>query len=609
MPVNLGKKLFFAFGGTGDIASNVQKVYKNHQFRSDVVRIFFNGCQDSAVSGSLPLMGYIDPDLDVVARKIRSCFVHRDGQVLLSLDKLKTTFGKAIQIDGADGPFVRVDEMLFSGFSRGAVTTFSVSRALDELNIPMSLYANDPVPGVSKAYAQNPLSEFHKNQDLRALVNLKHAVVNLGVYHKQHNPLNNRYFREMAPLFSDTCHSSIQIYPKAHHLEFSWLERNQQATDMIEQGYIQPKGMVKLDHDEVKTNLFFVPKVLRQHFHEGVSGRIGVMPRYQTVLRDLTKSTHADFTVVQTLYALRQANTPVSVSVVSEEIQTMIENDFTSKGKALREFIIEFENINQFVFRSILDDKTQQAVSDFRIQVYGLLNECRGKLGTFDDRCGFEDKISKIVSELKDRVPNKQYTQLNQYINAFMHENVLLYPELTHYMDEPLLSYPQIPSNSDELAEVLYFSSEKSRVAIYDRFVDSCLGDKMEVEQLANILRFLPPGKIEIELQRLPVRTAVKNIGDLIVLMEKLFSWQQRKKLYNEFRNEIPAMTRNPHDIKLLNQYLSENKQIPDSVFDVNVKKQGFLNIKKHILKMLKSTTINDGPPPDDNISHSPKKS
>ena len=72
-------KIFFAFSGTGGSAENMQKSMDNTDFpfEEDVIQIYFNGCHDSQVGGQSWGMGYVAPDLDVVAKKIKSCFFRK----------------------------------------------------------------------------------------------------------------------------------------------------------------------------------------------------------------------------------------------------------------------------------------------------------------------------------------------------------------------------------------------------------------------------------------------------------------------------------------------------------------------------------------------------
>src|SRR5690606_1184710 len=136
---------------------------------------------------------------DVVAEKIRRSF-GTDGELFLM--DLKREFGNAILIEpDTVNESEKVDDISLSGFSRGAITTFAAVRHLNDLGIPISLFAEDPVSGNSREVTSYQHTEFYKNHDLRAYTNLKHANVLVGAYKKNVNIVHNNYFRQMVPLF------------------------------------------------------------------------------------------------------------------------------------------------------------------------------------------------------------------------------------------------------------------------------------------------------------------------------------------------------------------------------------------------------------------------
>ena len=135
-------KVIFVFAGTAGTAKNLANVYERYIYKNDVVRVYFNGCQDKAVGG---LFGLLSPNLDIAGANVRGCF---DDEGRLSIDALRETFGPSVLIfptktEGA----VPVESISLVGFSRGAVTTFSSARHLDDLEKPIQIFAEDPVPG------------------------------------------------------------------------------------------------------------------------------------------------------------------------------------------------------------------------------------------------------------------------------------------------------------------------------------------------------------------------------------------------------------------------------------------------------------------------------
>ncbi|BCA95726.1 hypothetical protein TUM19329_20870 [Legionella antarctica] len=231
----MGKKILFVFSGTGDKAKDVKWSYDQQTFKDDVVRVYFNGCQDFSIGGKTPGVGYLSPNLDVVSSKLRDCF-NIKGE--LSFSKLKRKFGNSIIIEGVNSDDAPVDSINLAGFSRGAVTTFAAARHLDDLNIPIALFAEDPVPGNSKQNAKKKGTEFYKNHDLRDCKNLHQADVILGVYKKNVDPLHNKFYRQMAPLFSEQCNASISTLPKTYHLKFSLKSLNHKVD------YLEKSGLI-----------------------------------------------------------------------------------------------------------------------------------------------------------------------------------------------------------------------------------------------------------------------------------------------------------------------------------------------------------------------------
>lgn len=184
-------------------------------FNDDVIRVYFNGCQDKHIGGHSKLKGYLDPNLDVVANKVRHAF-SRDDVVTLNLADLKKEFGSSIIIEPKEGlmDVEEVDDITLNGFSRGAVATFATARALDDLDTPMSLLAEDPVPGNSRENTYKQDSLYAKNFDLSHCRNIARGEILLGTYSKHNQGWENKWFRQMAPKFNVTTDSHIFMVPK-----------------------------------------------------------------------------------------------------------------------------------------------------------------------------------------------------------------------------------------------------------------------------------------------------------------------------------------------------------------------------------------------------------
>jgi len=546
----MNKKILFIFGGTGDTAKNLQKRDADEKFADDVVRIYFNGNQDTRIGGAGGLLG-IAPDLDVVASKIRSCF-GSGGE--LSITKLKMQFGDALLVKGTSEDKVTASNINLTGFSRGAVTTFAVARSLDDLGISMSLFAQEPVPGNSKYYAKRASSEFHKNKDLSRCVNLRSAEVVLGVYSKDNTSLQNKFFRQMAPTFNPAvCTSSIYSLPKSEHMEVNFSAENHRMSFYDKTGI---RTRERIYRQEITSNLFFIPKIAQQKFHEGVYGRTQLSPRYKSLLLDELiksgKTTTVDMSVKygQALLALGKCSTFIKAT---EELERRIKTDSSNEGKALREFIVEFENINQYTFKGINDKKQLYAINLFRGSVYDLIKDYPIKDATTQQKQELVKAILEEVSFLKDQIGNKELGKLRILMNDFLENNILLHPDLAKYIDEtenysgPKAISPESVArataditeirDADALTERLYYLSKRQRSEQYNKFSANLPRLVTDANQLGNILRLLPADKIELTLKKKELQALIKSFEHIDSIIKKLDTEEQRIKLYKVLKS------------------------------------------------------------------------
>lgn len=335
------------FAGTGDTAINNRNL-EEVKFNKDVIRVYFNGCQDATIGGRY-VVGSLSPNLDIVAQKTRECF---DKQGELSIAELKKKFGSSIIIepDSVEG-LVEVDEIYLTGFSRGAVTTFSVARHLDDLNKPIQLFALGPVPGESLAYAKKSNSEYNKNHDLSNCKNLTHAVVVITQCRRNVNYFHDTYFKQMAPYFNSACDSHVYSVPQKHHLSSFGAALNQKIDFLVSTGCCSKDR--PLIYSESKDPKFFFPKFMTQINHPGNAQETELLPRYRQklilALKDKGYKEVENWSVktAQAMFALAQSSTPSDSDRV--KLQDIVLNDKTNRGKLVREFIVEFENMNQHV--------------------------------------------------------------------------------------------------------------------------------------------------------------------------------------------------------------------------------------------------------------------
>ena len=362
-------KLLCVFAGTGDTAINDRNLEKV-KFNKDVIRVYFNGCQDAAIGGRY-VVGSLSPNLDIVAQKTRECF---DKQGELSIAELKKKFGSSIIIepDSVEG-LVEVDEIYLTGFSRGAVTTFSVARHLDDLGKPIQLFALGPVPGESLAYAKKSNSEYNKNHDLSNCKNLTHAVVVVTQCRRNVNYFHDAYFKQMAPYFNDACDSHVYSVPQKNHLSSFGAALNQQIDFLVSTECCSKKAPLR--YEENKDPKFFFPKFMTQINHPGNAQETELLPRYRQrlilVLEDKGFKEVENWNVktAQAMIALAQSSTSSDSDQV--KLQNIVLNDKTNRGKLVREFIVEFENMNQHVLsKSKPAVKSSAAMNTIRQSFY-----------------------------------------------------------------------------------------------------------------------------------------------------------------------------------------------------------------------------------------------
>ncbi|KTD09373.1 hypothetical protein [Legionella jamestowniensis] len=573
----MSKKVLFVFAGTGDTANHLEQTYEKEAFDTDVIRIYFNGCQDKAIGGRTPGIGYISPNLDTVARKLRTCF-NDDG--ILSLKALKQEFGKAVVIRGVEKEKkIKVNDISMTGFSRGAVTTFAVARHLDDLDIPMSLFASDPVPGNPKQLTHHRSTSFNKNFNLSHCENLKKATVVLGMYQKNINPLHNKFFRQMAPIFNKHCESAIYTVPKAEHLSWSAFAKNHEL-DFIHNQELTTELSV---YSEEKASFFFTPKVLQQKFHTGVDGRVQLTTRYKEKLFDAISMENGvirESDPVKMGLALYILDTAPGFDNKTRLYKAIKKN--TAAGTALREFLVEFESINQYLLAK--NNNIAQPLDNFKIAVHQLLASFPIEKATYAQKENLKKAIfHTLQTTLKDKIPNQSYSTLKNIMQDFLKDNVIFHIDLAKYIDEsetfqsgptpvkdPEHYFVDIAhiKDADELATRLYQMSERSRISSYEKYGPNLPKIIKNEQQLGDIIRFLPPDKIAVTLKNSQIKPLINNIDAINTMMEKLFTAEQRKQVFLSVKEAIPSMELNFAQLGKLMQYLSfdKNKQLLEFV-------------------------------------------
>lgn len=276
-------KLIFFFAGTGDDGSQYVSLKENQStFQKDVIRIYIKGCQEERVGN-----GFLFPDLEIAANNVRNAFEGNE----LNLDKLRENFGDGLfRIYGQspDCNIVSVDDITLEGFSRGAVTTFATAKKLDDLNIPLHIIANQPVPGET-GIAKRLYSRYC---DLRGCQNIKSAHTFLASYNLEQGLIHNYFFRQMVAKFSPEVNAQQMLFPHQHHLDwFSGSPIHIYSNKlMAESGLTHPKN----DEERIKAwyqnnkHTYFTPHDFLQTIY-GAEGPLSKDPIYLNMIMENAK--------------------------------------------------------------------------------------------------------------------------------------------------------------------------------------------------------------------------------------------------------------------------------------------------------------------------------
>jgi hypothetical protein len=202
-------KVIFFFAGTGDDCSYYSdEKERNSNFEKDVIRVYLKGCQAKQVGN-----GLIFPDLEIAAKNIRNAFNNKS----LDLKLIRENFGDSLySIRGNTDSPVEIDSIALEGFSRGAITTFAAAKRLDDLNIPLDIIANQPVPGETRL--SKTLTK--KYSDLTHCKNIRSATTILGTYNLENGLIHNLFFRQMLAKFPKTAQVDNFLAPHQAHLEW-----------------------------------------------------------------------------------------------------------------------------------------------------------------------------------------------------------------------------------------------------------------------------------------------------------------------------------------------------------------------------------------------------
>lgn len=571
------KKVLFVFAGTGFSAESMHQFIEGEHFKEDIIRVYFNGCQDESIGGNWKVKGYISPDLDVVGGKIRQAFSKVEGATHLSLSSLQRQFGASIIIEpkGERSESEEIDDITLYGYSRGAVSTFSTARALDDLDSPMSILAEDPVPGDTRASSKKEDSLYSKNFDLTDCKNIVRAEVLLGTYSKHNYGWQNKWFRQMAPKFPVTSDSHLYMTSKKSHWEF-----NNRATTYCS-SFFHNRGLTssRLIWESLNDRLFVIPKVEQQKHHYGIVGRTQYLPSYKSdVLRALKNkydeaspcpvSGGSKFKSAQALLALHNAS--MSKEIFDVLAQVVLSD--SDKGKALREFIVEFSNIVQYSEENNTPKEVHlRGIATLEQSIYEKIAKFQQlEQSTIRQKEAFAASIQSSIKLAKASLPQKVYNTLNDLTVLLLQENPLMYPQLVQFIndDDETFAVDELAAseraldgavtNANELALKLFHSSAKERHHVFDKEKSSLPTLIKNVADLSSIAFFLTPSELKETLDL--VGNRMSSMSDVLLIMKALPNYEQRKILFHTYKNKLAGMSPNFLEVVHLMEYLSDKK-------------------------------------------------
>lgn len=555
----MSKKLIFIFAGTGDTARNIAEGYEKLNFNSDVIRVYVNGCQDSHVGGNI-FYGSIDPNLDVVAKKIRHSLEKNNSTTHLNLQKLKKQLGQSIIIHPKElDEIEEIKDITLTGFSRGAVTTFATARALDDLKTDIYILATEPVTGDSSQYSQNKNSLFQKNADLSSCNSIVQAEVLLGTYSNDNSTLENKYFQQMTPIFPEKTKTHIFLMNKKSHNEFHKRSLDYESAFFKNRGLTNNNKLHKGDE-----RIYVIPKVAQKKLSKDITDRAEYLPAFKQNMYNLLQSIYRDknnpfplqkkakFKYVQALLALYRS--PIDTDLLTYLSEAVLAS--TDKSKGLREFIVELDAIIEYSqHEKQVNQNQSQEIICLKNQLYTLIrmfyqiNEA-----SLNDKEEFSQSIIKKIKGTKQKLPGAVYKKLFKLTTKLMEENTLIHPHLIQYIDESETMDSDIKKNISTnellfLCQLLYQSSKSKRREIFNTHQSNISQLIQNASDLILICPFLTPQQFSKILPM--VGHKVNHISELISVLEVVPSEQHRTGVFNFYYSFLNTQTTSSETIKV----------------------------------------------------------
>ncbi|WP_131743503.1 hypothetical protein [Legionella gratiana] len=258
--------------------------------KDEVIRVYFRGCYHKEIGN-----GVIFPEIENVASRIRNSF---DKDQILDLEELRTTFGDGIcRIEPKDCKKITATAIGLTGFSRGGVTALAVAQKVNDLNIPIDILPNQPVPG--QAQEKSFRSLYSKYHDLTKCKNIRSATTLLATHNMENDILHNQFFSQMVAKFPKETKTKVLLMPHQDHgdsVHYS-IAGNLTRWELHEMGYAKD-----FDHDRTykdaqklyeRYNVCFTPEEFRQKIFGADNCSIIVKePFYRRMIEEKAKEAY-----------------------------------------------------------------------------------------------------------------------------------------------------------------------------------------------------------------------------------------------------------------------------------------------------------------------------
>ncbi|MFA5959726.1 MAG: hypothetical protein WC785_04350 [Tatlockia sp.] len=358
-------KIIFSFGGTGTDDHNINTLIdyeeKHHQFKDDVLRVYVKGCQDKNAGG-----GIFFPDVNIPADKIRKAF---SDDKAFDLDKLKAEFGDSIEVRGTLPENAEITHIGLRGYSRGALAAFATVQKMDEVGIPMDVFANQPVTG--QIAKNTPRSLYKKHHDLSDCKHINSANTLLGTYDKKNGIIHNTFHQQMVAVFPETVTAQNWLLPKQSHALWGgdFLITHHTNQLMFQQGYVNYEGEPHEElilKDYADNDLYFTPPRYAQSIMGAENAKLFVDPVYQRyIIKQATRLLDQD---LAPSLSFAQASAIVAIFKVEsienkKQLMDFVLQD-SPNARKFTKIVNKVQDDINYVSHSVKEKRAQSEVED-----------------------------------------------------------------------------------------------------------------------------------------------------------------------------------------------------------------------------------------------------